>query len=565
MAAAAVFLAICLSAALAGGSQPIGSPPWYGILPPLLAVMLALMTNRIFLSLGTAVLAAGLLSVAADPFFSPGGLLRVTGGQFVIDAVWSLDDSSWKWDNLRILAYVVLVMAMISVMLAGGGLQGLASWLMGFARSVRSTKLVTVAAGLVIFIDDYANTMIVGSTLRSATDRQRISREKLAFLVDATAAPVAGIAVISTWIGMEVLLLSDLAVEHGVTKDGYAMFFDALGFRFYCILMIAFVILNAFSGADFGPMARAERRARTRGKLIDDDARPMTARSLSAAGPHPQARIRAATAVLPMAALLVVFVGLLWIGGGGEFKLAADPRAIVRLSVWREVLSFADSIRLLVVASAAGLLLAAALAVIIGRIPLSALARAVYTGAKGSLLPSAVLVMAWSLKAVCTQLQTGEFLSAAFADSLSPRLFPVLVFVVAAVTSFATGTSWGTMAILIPTAIPVALKLDGGYGPVTMISIAAVLDGAIFGDHCSPISDTTIMSSVASACDHLAHVRTQIPYSLLVAGVALCIGYLPAACGASCWFGILGGVCLLGLLPLGLRAFSRGRAAEDFD
>ncbi|GAG31858.1 unnamed protein product, partial [marine sediment metagenome] len=177
---------------------------------------------------------------------------------------------------------------------------------------------------------------------------------------------------------------------------------------------------------------------------------------------------------------------------------------------------------------------------------------------RSSLLPLTVLVLAWSLKEACYDLHTREFMAKVLAGAIPPLLFPGLVFVIAALTSFATGTSWGTMAILIPTAIPLASDLDGGvYGPITMISVAAVLDGSIFGDHCSPISDTTIMSSTASACDHLAHVRTQIPYSLAVAGLALFVGYLPAAMGASKWLGILGGAALSGLLFLGLRTFRR--------
>jgi Na+/H+ antiporter NhaC len=178
------------------------------------------------------------------------------------------------------------------------------------------------------------------------------------------------------------------------------------------------------------------------------------------------------------------------------------------------------------------------------------------------MLPVTVLVLAWSLKQGCDDLQTGEFLAGALGDRLPPFVFPVLVFVVAGLTSFATGTSWGTMAILIPTAVPVAFHVDGGsYGLVTVLSIAAVLDGAIFGDHCSPISDTTIMSSAASSCDHLAHVRTQIPYSLVVAATALIVGYLPAATGIPHWLGILGVVAVEAFLFLGLWLLNR-RDAE---
>ena len=557
-AAVVAFGAICLTVYLVAGARPRGVPPWYSVVPPLLAVTLALMTNRILLSLAAAVVVGGMLSAMGGFGGGVPVLFQATGGAFFCGSVldgqngWAVDV-----DNAQILLFVVLIMSMISVMLAGGGLQGVADWLLKFARSAGSTRLLTMATGLVIFIDDYANTMIVGSTFRPMTDRQRISREKLAFLVDATAAPIAGIAVISTWIGVEVGYLSETADKLHVARDGYAMFFDALGYRFYCLGMIAFVFFNALSGEDFGPMAKAERRAATEGKLPDHRTRPAAIRSPAAARPHPGARIHAAVAIVPMAALLAVFAGRLWLDAGGLARPAGD---LLRFSVWKEALSDVDSIPLLAHASGIGLLLAMALALTVARIPVWALIRALAAGIRNSWLPVAVLVLAWSLKEACVALQTGDFLAEALGGSLPPMMFPALVFVVGALTSFATGTSWGTMAILIPTAVPVALELDGGvYGLTTIVSIAAVLDGSIFGDHCSPISDTTIMSSTASGCDHLAHVRTQMPYSLTVAAIALLLGYLPAGMGASKWVGMAGGAGAAGLLFFLLWAMRRRR------
>ena len=564
--AVGVFLAILLIAYLATVSRPPGSPPWYGIVPPLLAVTLALITGRMLLSLSAAVVVGGMLSLwrqfatVSESLGLVDSLALGSGAKF---AWGSISDAT----NLLILAHVVLIMAMISVMISSGGLQGVAVRLARYARGPRSTKLVTMAAGLVIFIDDYANTMIVGSTLRPITDRQRISREKLAFLVDATAAPVAGIAVVSTWIGYEVGLLSSIAAQLGVAKDGYAMFFDALGFRFYCFGMIGFVLWNSLSDRDFGPMAAAERRAREEGKLLADGEKPMTSQSLASALPHPEARVFASVAIVPLAVLLTAFVTMLWFDGGGMALLSENPTSVFHLSAWRDVFSTADSIPLLASAAGAGFLTASVLAVAVARVPLSALGRAIGTGASASLMPLAVLVLAWSLKGTCDALDTGEFLAGVLAGKVLPALFPAMVFVVAGLTAFATGTSWGTMAILIPTAIPVAFQLDGGiYGLITIMSIAAVLDGAVFGDHCSPISDTTIMSSTASACHHMAHVRTQIPYSLVVASLALVTGYLPSALGVPKWIGISSGVGLSGLLFLGLWSwarFSGGRRVED--
>jgi len=184
-------------------------------------------------------------------------------------------------------------------------------------------------------------------------------------------------------------------------------------------------------------------------------------------------------------------------------------------------------------------LVAAACARLLARLSFRVIGKAILAGLRGGLLPIFILILAWSLKAACAGLKTGPFLAAALGEVLSPVWFPALLFLVASVTAFATGTSWGTMAILIPTAIPIAFHLDGEvYGLTTTICLGAVLDGAILGDHCSPISDTTIMSSISSSCDHVHHVRTQIPYSLTVGALAVFCGYIPSALGVPSWVGI---------------------------
>ena len=524
-----VFAAICSAVYVASTARPVTDAPWYSIVPPLLAVTAALMTGRMLTSLFVAVLVGGWLSAwQASPSVvgtAAGGFVKAGG--FFVGSVASVD-------NLLILLYVVLIMMAIAVVLVGGGLKGVADWLMRFARGRRSTQFVAFLAGLLIFIDDYANTMIVGSTMRPVTDRQQISREKLAFLVDATAAPIAGIALISTWVGYEVGLLGEIAETLSIDKVGYALLFDALGFRFYCLMMIVFVAVNAISGADFGPMATAERRAREEGKLLADGGELAVAFEMGRAEPHPAAKVRAATAVIPMITMVSVFLISLWYSGGGPAYWVEDHAALFRVMVWRDVFSTANSIPLLAWASGIGLAMAWLCSWGIARTPWSVMGRAAWIGFKAGLMPVSVLILAWSLKGSCEELRTGEFLAAQLKGAIDPTVFPALVFLVAGATSFATGTSYGTMAILIPTAIPVAFSLDGDvYGTVTILSIAAVLDGAIFGDHCSPISDTTIMSSAASACHHVDHVRTQMPYSLAVAAMALLVGYLPAGFGMS--------------------------------
>lgn len=522
------FLSICTLAIF--GSNHLEQPNalvWYSIVPPLFAVTCAIATNRLMLSLGLAVAAGIVLSSVKSP---PSSLWMWIPS--VINHSYSVAASVAVSFNLLVLLFIALMLSTISVVIVSGGIQGIIDWLSGFAKGPRSTQLVTVLMGFAVFIDDYANTMIVGSSMRPATDHQRISRAKLAFLVDSTTAPIAGLAIVSTWIGYEVGLFTQVANSIGIQRDGYSMFFDALGFRFYCMMTIIFVIANAVSGVDYGPMRKAQMRARKTGAVDSGEAQSKSSRVFTKLQHSPSAIIHPLAAIIPIGTLFGAMLIGFWIDGGRS-------GSVLSLSSWRNALSNANNVKILTIASGSSFLLAIVCAKLFSRINLSEIGVAIRSGLKGSLLPTTILVLAWGLKAVCDQLSTGGFLAAAVEGVLSPLWFPALLFIVASVTSFATGTSWGTMAILIPTAIPVAFSLDAGvYGLTTMISLGAVLDGSIFGDHCSPISDTTIMSSIASDCEPIHHVHTQLPYSLTVAGLALICGYIPAALGVSSYFAI---------------------------
>ncbi|MCZ6678656.1 MAG: Na+/H+ antiporter NhaC family protein, partial [Candidatus Poribacteria bacterium] len=537
---------ICILAAWRVSSlEPSSGLVWYSIIPPLLAVTLAISTSRLILSLGLAVATGTILASVRNHPASIGMWMGSLSNE-TVSVVTTVIDSF----NLQVIAFIVLILSMISVVIASGGLQGIINWLARFAKGPRSTQFVTVLMGLAIFIDDYANSMIVGSAMRPATDGQRISREKLAFLVDATSAPVAGLAVVSTWIGYEVGLFGDVANSLGIQKDGYSMFFDALNFRFYCIMMIVFMLVNVISGRDYGAMRKAEDRARKTGAVIAADASPMASKVFSVLRPVPSAVILARSAIIPIATLFGLMLGGFWIDGGGS-------GFILSMSAWRDALSNADNIKILAIASGSGFLVSIACAKLFSKTRFSEIGQAVFSGIKGSLLPTVILILAWGLKGVCDRLSTGDFLGATMSGVVSPVWFPALLFIVTSLTSFATGTSWGTMAILIPTAIPIAFSLDGGvYGLTTMICLGAVLDGSIFGDHCSPISDTTIISSISSSCDPIHHVRTQLPYSLTVAGLALICGYLPAAVGMPSFVGIGLSAALIVLLFYGISRLS---------
>ncbi|UCG59955.1 MAG: hypothetical protein JSU70_10615 [Phycisphaerales bacterium] len=517
-------LAACLARLSGQDSQ---AAAWYSIVPAVLAIVLAFLTHHVLLSLGIAIVVGGLLSsVPPAPLSAAAWLGGLKSAALFVGAAAS------DRTNLLILSFIPPIFVMVEVTIASGGFHGIILWLLKRVKNRKSAQAATALLGILCFIDDYANAIIVGSMMQPITDRFRVSREKLSFIVDATSAPISGLAVVSTWIAYEVGLFADMSQKLGMGKTGYSMFFDALSFRFYCLLMIVFVFVHIILGRDFGPMKSAEDNAKSEGTNHDNET-DSSAHAGSPTGPADgQVSGRAINALLPLGGLILFHMTGLWIDGSGPARLAEGGSPLSWV-YWREVISDAEhSHHMLLFSALFGMTIALLCGRLSGALRLSTVRRCFYRGIKRAAMPSVILILAWSLKNCCDSLKAGEFLTTMLADRVSPHWFPPILFLVASVTSFATGTSWGTMAILIPTAIPVAFALDGQtYGLTTMISLGAVLDGAIFGDHCSPISDTTIISSTASSCDLMRHVRTQLPYSLSVAALALLGAYLPSAFG----------------------------------
>ena len=556
-----IFAALCTLAALfapAHTDDPQAAM-WHSVIPPVLAIVLAFLTRRVLPSLGIAILSGGLLShVPRDPASAAAWLEGFkTAGTHVTATV---TDTTY----LLILAFVPPIFVMIEILIASGGFRGIIVWLLRWIKGRKSAQAATALMGILCFIDDYTNAIVVGSMMQPITDRFRVSREKLAFIVDATSAPIAGVAVISTWIAYEVGLLSQIGGELGIEKSGYSMFFDALSFRFYCLLMIAFVFVHILMGCDFGPMKAAQERAHAKGP-------PEENAGQKTKGPNSSSDEsgRAINALVPLAGLVLFHLMGLWFDGTTKLRndmqqwqtqsltnvaqdMPAKPVDIETLSpvswvYWREVIGHAENTPLvLLCASSFGLTLALILSQLFGSLSKPVIIHCFKRGVRRAMIPFVILILAWSLKNCCDNLRTGEFLTTILAGRVPSYLFPPILFLVASVTSFATGTSYGTMAILMPTAIPIAFAIDGqSYGLTTMISLGAVLDGAIFGDHCSPISDTTIMSSIASSCNLIDHVRTQLPYSLFVAALALLCAYVPSALGLAPGWSLLLSVTIM--------------------
>jgi len=516
-------------------------PGWLSVVPPIVAIGLALVFKDVLISLFLGVFVGALILFE----WRPVAAFARSIDHFVLPA---LADP----DHAKIVVFTTLLGGMVGLITKSGGTRGIVDRLTPYATTSRRGQLATWALGVAIFFDDYANTLIVGSTMRPITDRLRVSREKLAYIVDSTAAPVASLMPISTWIGFEVGLIAAAFTEIGLDANPFEVFVQSIPYRFYPILALVLGFTIAASGRDFGPMLAAERRAAA-GEVLGAGDQPLGDYQSDVLQPPPGTKMRAVNAVLSILTVVAVTLGGLWVTGAaaiaGDPALPAGGAARVR-----EVFSAADSFTTLLWASLAGVVVALVLPLAQRLLTVRQGMASLLEGFKAMLLALVVLTLAWSIGAVCSELHTADYVVGLTAGVLSPHWLPVLVFLISAAVSFATGTSWGTMGILIPLVIPIAHGLSVAAGhpagdPVHTVvlvgTISSVLAGSVWGDHCSPISDTTILSSTASGSDHIAHVRTQLPYALGVGLLGMALGDVPTAFGLSPWISLAVGATLL--------------------
>lgn len=528
-------------ASAAGGLEATAEvrlvPGWLSILPPVIAIALALVFKEVLVALTIGVFTGGMILTGGDPF----GAIARTVDHFVIDA---LADRS----HVQIVVFSLLLGGMVAVVTKSGGSRGIVERLAPWATSSRRGQLATWFMGVLIFFDDYANTLIVGSTMRPVTDRLKISREKLAYIVDSTAAPVASVIPLSTWIGFEVGLIAAAFTTIGLDPTtAFPVFVASIPYRFYPIFALVLGFTIAASRRDFGPMLAAERRAAT-GEVIAAGSKPVADYQSAALEPSEDATPKARNALVPVATVIVTTLFGIYLTGSA----ATDASESTSTAAWlRDVFANSDSYVALLWASFAGLLVALLVPMAQGDLRLREGAEATVEGFKSMQMAMVVLVLAWSVGAVCGELHTAEWLVSVTENALSPQWLPVIVFVLSAAVAFATGTSWGVMGILMPLVVPVAHGLVLGTGEVAgsdvhttilLGTISSVLAGSVWGDHCSPISDTTILSSMASGSDHIAHVRTQLPYALGAGLLGMAVGDVPSAFGLSPWISILVGV-----------------------
>lgn len=481
------------------------------LLPPVLAITLAFLTKQVILSLFLGVL-AGAIMVNGSLFT---GFLRALDN-------YMLNSLADPW-HAGIIIFTLSIGGMVGVVTKMGGARAVAEYLAKLAKNSRGAQFVAWLLGVLVFFDDYGNTLIVGPTMRPLTDRMRISREKLSYIVDSTAAPVAGIALMSTWIGYEVSLIKDAFDKIGMSVNAYGVFLASIPYRFYEIFALLMVLMIALMMRDFGPMYRAEMRARKTGKVLAEQAKPMSAADLIAIELPENIKPRIMNAVIPVVSLIVLgFVGLWYNGGGTELPFT--------LQGVREAFGNADTSVALVWASITSSIIAIVLAIGQRILTLSEALDAWVDGVKSLVMTGIILTLAWALGSVTEDVKAADYLIKVISGNISPTIMPMLVFIISCVIAFATGTSWGTMAIVMPLALPLAHSVSAA---IMLPTLSSVLAGAIFGDHCSPISDTTIMSSMAAAADHMDHVKTQIPYAVAVAVISVIAGYIPAGYGIS--------------------------------
>ena len=462
---------------------------FWALVPPLVAIALALITKEVYLSLFLGIICGALFYTNFNPIMTVTSIFET-----MVDNV-----------NLMIIIFLIMLGMMVALMNAAGGSAAYGRWAAKHIKSRTGTLFATFALGVLIFVDDYFNCLTVGSVMRPVADKHRISREKLSYIIDATAAPVCIIAPVSSWAAAVTSSLGD----SGADIDGFAMFIQAIPYNLYALLTLIMVITISIGNLDFGAMRRAEELIQAK---ID-------VRESAEEEGNPNGKV--IDLILPVAVLILGCVcGLLYTGGFFTPDHANFLNFITGFSDCKSSLG-------LVIGAFVALLFTFVYYMCRRVIPFKGFTDCLPQGFKAMVPAVLILTLAWTLQGFVNELGATAFIKTILtAENINTFgiVIPAILFLMAFGISFATGTSWGTMAILLP--IVVALPfIELGNSTLLVISIAASMAGAVCGDHCSPISDTTIMSSAGAGCDHIKHVNTQMPYAMLVAGVSF-VGYL---------------------------------------
>lgn len=520
---------------------------FWTLIPPVVAIVLAFITKDVVLSLFIGVFSGTFLINVIDSSIP---MTFVKGFTDIVKRVVGSLADSW---NAGIVLQVLCIGGVVALITKMGGTKAVAIWLSEKAKTGVSAQISTWVMGLFVFFDDYANSLIVGPIMRPITDKFKVSREKLAFIIDATAAPIAGLAVISTWVGLEISLIKQGYELIGITNiNAFSIFVETMPYRFYNLFMLFFIVCTAFMGREFAGMLKAERRARAGelhprrdGAMIED----VEDKTLE---PKENIKLQSSNAVVPLLVLILgAFVSFYFSGLGALEGEALESAKAHPLTFYTFQATFGAADASVALFQSALLATVVAIFMAVYRKILT-VREAIETWGKGwktMITTIIILLLAWSLSSVIKELGTSRYLVDLLSQSTPKIVLPAAIFMLGSFISFSTGTSYGTMGILMPLAIPLASAVGMHSGlegdalhAYMIVNISAVLTGAIFGDHCSPISDTTILSSMGAGCNHIDHVQTQMPYALAVCAISIFAGYFPIALGLSIWI----------VLPLGL-------------
>ncbi|MDU8923878.1 Na+/H+ antiporter NhaC family protein [Pasteurellaceae bacterium LIM206] len=487
----------------------------WSIVPAVLALTLAIVTRRVLLSLSLGILV---------------GALMLTGGS-VIDMLAYLGDRisslAYGYDengvfelnsnNINILIFLLLLGILTALLSVSGSNQAFAEWAQKHIKGRRGAKLMTACLVFITFIDDYFHSLAVGAIARPVTDKFRVSRAKLAYILDSTAAPMCVMMPVSSWGAYIITLIGALLAEHSIA--GYTpigAFVEMSLMNYYAIFSLIMVFVVAYFSFDIGPMARHEKLALEQTAVIEEETRQ-----------HDDGKVR--DLVLPILALIAGTVAMMMYTGNQA--LAADGKPFSVLGAFENTTVGIS----LVVGGSSAVLISTVLIALSGKLTVTNYVKAVLAGMKSMVGAILILFFAWTINKVVGDMETGKYLSSLVSGNLSPALLPALLFILGSVMAFSTGTSWGTFGIMLPIAASIAVH---AAPELLLPCLSAVMAGAVCGDHCSPVSDTTILSSTGAKCNHIDHVTTQLPYALLIA-VSAIVGYLVVGFGLSSVFGFI--------------------------
>ncbi len=455
---------------------------WLSILPPLVAILLAIRSKQVFLSLFAGVFLGHAILAGGNPL------------KGVVDALEACVGVFSDAGNTKVILFSCMVGSLITFTQYSGGMEGFVQWVTrrGWVTTRRQAGLLAFFTGMVVFVESSICVLVAGSVSRPLFDKLKVSREKLAYICDSTSAPKCILIPLNAWGAFIIGLLQEQHVGNPVQA-----FVASMPFNFYAIIAIALVLWTILSQKDLGPMAAAEDRAQA-GKIARDGAEPLVSQEVLAVQPKPGIPLRAVNMVLPIGVMVIMMPLGLLITGHGNLMQGSGSTAVF----WAVLM---------------GLAVAAIAYRLQGLLTVREIMDQFMKGVGGLVSLAALMMLAFAIGATCRALGTGPYVAGLADAFITPKLVPALLFLISCGIAFATGTSWGTFAIMIPIAMPMVDALGLHMG----LTLAAVLGGGVFGDHCSPISDTTIISSMASACDHIDHVATQLPYALSAAGVSL--------------------------------------------